>query len=76
MAKNKSKSTKQGVRDLNGLGGKRLNGKRKACTHYMDDVSVIDNYFDLEGNVVDILACDGCGETLNEESCSFGKLRQ
>lgn len=65
------KYTKQGVRDLNDLGGKRVNGKRPQCKHPIDDIVVIGRawFNDLEGDFcVNVLGCDRCGEKLGPET--------
>lgn len=66
------KLTKQGVPDLNDLGKKRINGKRRACIHFIDDIfvkyqkEVTDSYG--ETRWVNILACDACDEIIGPET--------
>jgi hypothetical protein len=63
--------TSQGVRDLNSLGGKRVNGKKPPCKHYTDDIVVIGRawFRDAEGDFcVPVLGCDRCGEKLGPET--------
>lgn len=67
---NKPKYTHQGVRDLNDLGGKRINGKRPGCSHFPQDVYVYDhiNRIDAAGPyAVAVLACSACGKILGPE---------
>jgi len=63
--------TRQGVRDLNNIGGKRINGKRPQCKHQIDDIVVIGRkwYSDEGGDFcVNVLGCDRCGEKLGPET--------
>jgi hypothetical protein len=65
-----TKYTSQGVRDLNDLGGKRVNGKRPGCAHFPQDVYVYDqiNRIDAVGPYpVAVLACSACGKILGPE---------
>ena len=75
-----SQMTKQGVRDLNSLGGKRINGKRPPCHHPVVSVYVArvewvdgqdkDDYgypIDTTAYPVNILACDICNEEIGPE---------
>jgi hypothetical protein len=64
------KLTHQGVRDLNDLGGKRINGKRNRCHHLIEDVVVVGKkeYQSADGPVfVNVIGCDKCGEVLGPE---------
>lgn len=65
------KLTRQGVRDLNDLGGKRVNGKRHDCLHFPEDVFVSDR-IERRGKdgvtyVVNVLACAACERILGPE---------
>jgi len=64
------KFTRQGVRDLNDLGGKRINGKARGCRHYSEDVVVVGRkwYTDDRGDFwVNVLGCSACGDNLGPE---------
>ena len=64
------KFTKQGVRDLNDLGGKRINGKHNSCPHFPNDIVVIGSVERREGAetwAVNVLGCSACEETLGPE---------
>lgn len=70
--------TKQGVRDLNSLGGKRVNGKKPPCRHPPTEVFVshvewveVQPEFETSGPTFvpkNILGCDLCGEEIGPES--------
>lgn len=70
-----AKLTRQGVRDLNDLGGRRVNGKRPPCPHFFEDLYVKDHIRretgDINGELqvwwVGILACEACNEILGPE---------
>ena len=64
------KYTHQGVRDLNDLGGKRVNGKKRDCPHFPDEVYVYDHVERRDGNekwLVAVLACSACDQVLGPE---------
>jgi hypothetical protein len=64
------KLTRQGVRDLNDLGGKRINGKRNSCPHFPDDIVVSGQITRSDGNeawAVNVLSCSACEQVLGAE---------
>lgn len=65
------KLTAQGVRDLNQMGGKRTNGKRRACPHFSDAIYIVGKkeFRDERGPFwVNVLACEDCEEVLGPET--------
>lgn len=64
------KLTRQGVRDLNDLGGKRINGKRNGCPHFPDDI-VVSGQVTRRGAYdtwdINILSCSACEQMLGPE---------
>ena len=74
------KYTHQGVRDLNDLGGKRINGKRRDCPHFPTAVYIHDKIerSNSQGETwtVNVLACNACDRILGpEDELEDKKLR-
>jgi len=73
MAK-KNGFTKQGVRNLNALGGRHVNGRKIAdCKHHHWDIFVSDVEYagddEMEEPILcNILSCERCGEVLGPEA--------